>query len=620
MHTPWAQFLLATLLAFPGAAALAADADNFDDGNDDGWIRFDLTEPLNSFGIPGTYAEYDFPDDGSGGRAFRIRSYAPPLGDAGPGRAFAYRPEVYTIRLFATVDIIGWSSAPDPAFGMLFFGNDVGLGATYGYVFNYNSADHELQFNRVLNEAEAGTIAETPVALDPESDYRYELSVMSPYMFGRVFRLPDTNNPVASVVAYDDLTASGQMGLFNFDRETVVSMERTVVAETVFDNFFATTPAEGALTAIVVDLSPPPDGTTRTAHPAIRVGVVDRDTAVNPDAFSLWVDGEAVPASDFTVASGVVMPNNAEAFPGATLTYVPTQPLSAGSHTVQAVYADMAGTRMTNTWSFTAEFLDNPAAGPGLTRGFNVRVVQGPQGAGLGNSLARAEAQLGPNSPYETLYETNVVATTINYSQLAIEPGFGNNIPGDEPIPGQTLDGGTDNWAMEVTTWLDLPAGVVRLGVQSDDGFRVSTDALPGPNKVLAERNGSANDEFEFYVATAGLYPFRLVWYENTGGAHVEWFSVNDAAERILLNDEGGIPAYSEIAQPQGPVAQGADTVNGPYANETGAVIDEAQRRITLPLPTGGQRFYRLSGPNAAFRIESIQIQANQIVLTYDTP
>jgi hypothetical protein len=52
---------------------------------------------------------------------------------------------------------------------------------------------------------------------------------------------------------------------------------------------------------------------------------------------------------------------------------------------------------------------------------------------------------------------------------------------------------------------------------------------------------------FDFYVPQAGLYPFRLLYFQGNGGASCELFSVNSAGDKILVNDTtttGAIKAY----------------------------------------------------------------------------
>ena len=54
-------------------------------------------------------------------------------------------------------------------------------------------------------------------------------------------------------------------------------------------------------------------------------------------------------------------------------------------------------------------------------------------------------------------------------------------------------------------------------------------------------------------VSQAGLYPFRMVWYERGGGANVEWFQSNFTdGNRVLLNSDtaGTVKAYATVTSP----------------------------------------------------------------------
>ncbi len=65
-------------------------------------------------------------------------------------------------------------------------------------------------------------------------------------------------------------------------------------------------------------------------------------------------------------------------------------------------------------------------------------------------------------------------------------------------------------------------------------------DGITGPGRV--------DTTFSFEVPEAGVYPFRLVWDHGDGGYDLEWFSVDAAGNRILINDSvpGALKAYRE--------------------------------------------------------------------------
>src|SRR5438477_302403 len=91
----------------------------------------------------------------------------------------------------------------------------------------------------------------------------------------------------------------------------------------------------------------------------------------------------------------------------------------------------------------------------------------------------------------------------------------------------------TDNLAAEVLTYLDLPAGKNTIGVNSDDGFRMTIGG-PNPGDHFAVVNvgeydagrAAADTIFSFVVPQAGIYATRLIWENGGGDANIEWFSV----------------------------------------------------------------------------------------------
>ncbi|MCP4817005.1 MAG: hypothetical protein GY888_31205, partial [Planctomycetaceae bacterium] len=153
-----------------------------------------------------------------------------------------------------------------------------------------------------------------------------------------------------------------------------------------------------------------------------------------------------------------------------------------------------------------------------------------------------------------------VLVEYVNQDQNAFEGGVesGNFTSArggypDEEIPG--IPGwydSTDGIVGEYLTLLQLDAGVYTFGVNSDDGFRATIGA--NYNDILAQEvgvfdgaRGAGNTQFTFYISEAGLYPYRVLWYEGGSDASIEIFSLVDG-ERVLINDpdvEGSIKAYT---------------------------------------------------------------------------
>ena len=68
-----------------------------------------------------------------------------------------------------------------------------------------------------------------------------------------------------------------------------------------------------------------------------------------------------------------------------------------------------------------------------------------------------------------------------------------------------------------------------------DAGEDITVDITPDETPALGEIDGGASSAFmPLYVAQAGVYPLRIVWFEGEGGANLEWFSFDSTGERSL--------------------------------------------------------------------------------------
>ncbi|HIL71778.1 MAG TPA: hypothetical protein EYG38_18240, partial [Verrucomicrobia bacterium] len=187
--------------------------------------------------------------------------------------------------------------------------------------------------------------------------------------------------------------------------------------------------------------------------------------------------------------------------------------------------------------------------------------VAGAEQQLAGTFIDPATGELYPNEAnlnFTTGWVVNPVNVpgVINWEQDALSAGNFTDLNGFQDvfipgIPGNFQS--TDGVAAEMLTFLELPKGLHTLGVNSDDGFRVTSGAsAKGPfGTVLGQFNGtrgSADSLFDIVVREEGIYPIRLLYFEAGGGANLEFFSVVDG-EKILINDSSNansIKAYRE--------------------------------------------------------------------------
>ncbi len=292
---------------------------------------------------------------------------------------------------------------------------------------------------------------------------------------------------------------------------------------------------------------------------------------VDPATVSLKVDGEAVVATvsktgDYTTA----------------VYASPTLLASGSAHTavVTFSYGTPAKTKtiplsglIPNYTALDAATVVPAAAVDKNSSGFTAYIHRARVDAGLPNNTARMEAQLRgtlldpqTGAPFENLADDASVGADqtslgnfrftvpiINFDQNMADQGNfqsgngypENQFPGLDPnIPGGELE----NFSTEFTGFLELPAGVIRMGVNSDDGFAVysgSDPRHPSARKLgeFSGGRGASDTTFFVYVPVAGVYPFRVIHEEGGGGANCEFFSFAADGSKVLVNDPNNAAA-----------------------------------------------------------------------------
>ena len=139
--------LAATLVLASPLPGLSTESDDFNDGNDNGWTRYDALAPL------GMNATYSFPNGG-----YRIQTTYTTGVPQNPGRSGTTRPEIYS-DFYTAVDVVNWNDALPQSFGLLARIGTPGLQTTTGYAFTWdrgnptNPTAGDFDISRITGEA-----------------------------------------------------------------------------------------------------------------------------------------------------------------------------------------------------------------------------------------------------------------------------------------------------------------------------------------------------------------------------------------------------------------------------------------------------------------------------------
>ncbi|MBI4657670.1 MAG: hypothetical protein HY735_02270 [Verrucomicrobia bacterium] len=648
--------VLFLLVLFP--LRISAQSDDFDDGNDAGWIRY---SPLTLLGAP---VKFGFPDDGLGGKAYLFEAPAPPIAEAGPARALSYRTNVYS-DFYAAVDLVGWEKGLNQAFGFLFRAENIGLGTTTGYVLNYNTEQAsggrgQLQINRVAGERDSGTIGASNITLDLNHRYRLVLVARGSEFTAQIYDLLDLTSPLAGFTVNDSASASGVVGLFNYSRSSAVTDPSAGRAHTIFDNFVVAskapilpsvpaTPHSLENMPQVVDRTPASRSNFHDATKGIRFLATTLTTnQVNSKAMRLLLNG--VDVSSGLSFSGT--PSNLNvSFNGLT-------PNTA--YDARVILEDFSNRKSTNAWTFdtfTEEFLNSAAVKVIEIEDYNYgggRFQDNPPVSGLTSAGASVNGngvgyydQIGiPEIDYFD-HSSNVGSGALPEYRLSdftgtqagsVESGTGGQ---ENPIQNDTrrqkysardlpeyqvarTEGGewlnyTRNFAggdyrMYLRVAARAPQPVLLERVTSDPAkpnqttVPLGTFQVPNLGLMVNYRYVSLTDSFgrPAVVSLSGLQTLRLAM----GGPQENATQYTMSLNYLLL-----VPA--SVAAPNIRL-ESAPSVLGPYETESTATRpDEGTFETGI---MGPMRFYRLwssSPATQSFRITSLQTSGGKVVVKY---
>ena len=187
-----------------------------------------------------------------------------------------------------------------------------------------------------------------------------------------------------------------------------------------------------------------------------------------------------------------------------------------------------------------------------LVPGHTVREVR--KGVAPLSSLAETDALLALSAGNPGIQsERTIISPVVNFYHDGGEGHYVNNLV----FP----NGGGDYFAVKATGFIQVTAaqaGVWTFGLNSDDGGRIRID---GTDCMVDNTNHGASDHLGTRSLTAGLHSYEVVYWEQGGGAHLEFFAapgslaVWDATFKLVGDTaNGGLPAFT---YPSGAVSSG---------------------------------------------------------------
>ena len=655
-HQAAMVFLAIMLMLFGRTSSALGQSDDFNDGNDGGWVHLGL----DAAGLPP--ATLSYPDDGFGGKAYRIFIAAPPVGDAGPARSFSYRTNIYD-DFYAAVDVVAWDNSVNQAFGLLVRADpgSIGLGTTTGYVLNYDPNQQgggrgQFQINRVTSELPT-TLASANITLDPAHRYRFVMTGAGSTMTGQIYDFLDLTTPLVTISADDATYPSGVLGVFDFSRVNAVDYTNAITgkADATFDNYLATNAVPST-----VDIP-------GTPHPIPNMPQVVRRAPVSRVNFYSYTNGISFTATTLTtnpVGAIKLFLNGADVSAGLAT--------SGASNNVDVVYnglapnlpydvrivlSDSSGRISTNEFSFDTfdeSYLASTAVKVIEAEDYNEgggQYQDNPPPSGVDDGGFQVNG-------FGVGYFDLIGVTNVDYFDYSTTPG------GDATPDYRTQDFvGTQAGSLDEVEDSMVP-------VPFNDTIRAQYSDLGLPEYEVASTQGGewlnytrifSNASYHVYLREACRSP-QAVYLDkvtsdptqtNQTTARLGVFNVPSTAmlinyRYVPLTDTNGIPALVDLSGtntlrltlggPQTNVTQNTMMLNyvlfapnvvqqialestpdvaGIFAAENGAVIDAPTSTITVP-QNGNFRFYRIRSSAApALTITSVTLVGGNVVIHY---
>jgi len=298
-----ASVALAACLGAP--AALLAQSDDFNDGDDAGWTRLD---PISLYFLATTGSALPQNTWTVTGGKYRLQSAPTPNPALGQGRVLSLRSEVYS-NFHVAVDVLDWDASKTNAIALCARIGTPGPTTTRGYLFGYISGENYLDLVRLQNEGTRGIagVVRVPIVLTPGHGYRFTFTGKGAQLVGRVYDSADLDNPIAEMTGSDGTYVDGTGGLAVFPLGASV----LGVGDATFDNFAATDRERPRITATISAFServvvwPQYEGDGYTLQGSAKLGAdaswIDVTDNIFPDvaAETLFFDATGSPYQFF---------------------------------------------------------------------------------------------------------------------------------------------------------------------------------------------------------------------------------------------------------------------------------------------------------------------------------
>jgi hypothetical protein len=477
----------------------------------------------------------------------------------------------------ADFDILIGNGASGNADGFSFtFGpssGDVSSGANFGEEGGSGDHDFVVEFDTYNNGApdnigidlkQSGTEIVTGPQFDLSFIYQTDFVHCS---------IVASNDTSVTVVYNNKIVYTNFPGAFLATQGQFVLSGRTgnAAEDCYVKNLKITTSTTKATAPFFSSTSPPNSGSGVLPNATLNAVIMDgSSTTVNKSTVTLSLDNKDVTSSATVTQAGGTN----------TISYTPPSLFASNSpHTWTIAYKDSGGTAYTKTFSFTvasyATLTKDLTATPDTTKpGFLFNYFQNEDqelngGEFAANSIYNIEEAWAGRWVLTNNVDTTVLGSATSVTKPSTPTGFaqfvvptvinmdkaggsnGHFTPEDQ-MPGTPGVTSASNGQLTVTqTYLNLPAGVLTMGVTSDDGFRIYAGNV---NDVLARQKagefdggrGATDTTFAINVVDAGVYPFLFEYENGTGGANVSWFTLKADGTPVLVGDtaNGGVAAY----------------------------------------------------------------------------